>query len=512
MGCNMRCKHCGSSCTQPLPDELTHDEAIALCDDIADLGLEWITLSGGEPLTRKDWPALVRRLRERGVIPNVITNGWMCTEAVIETAREAGVGTFAISLDGLHQTHDDIRKARSFERSTGALATMAAKGVAAGVITTVNKRNIGELDGLHQLLLGLGVTNWQLQIGLPMGNLNDPHNRAMVMDPEQVEGLIDFIHARSTDERMSIYPADCLGYHSRKEIECRTRAHRSAEPLVWMGCNAGQRSFGILHNGDILGCTSVRDRSFVEGSIRKRPLKDIWYDPECFTWNRRITKNKLGEQCGSCRYGDTCRGGCPNTRLTMEGTIYADNSYCVYALGLKRARARIAEVTETSQLPELALSLIDQGENQLAGLVLERIIEDAPDDTDALSRYGYVSYTLSNFDRARWANEQVLKLRPGDLYATKGLGVVLNALGEPEQAIACLRQAVAMAAGQDPDAYHDLAAVYMQNGMHDEARAVLDQAEKQGYHLVDIDPARAPEPIGQRPGYAPGSYGGNRAG
>jgi len=27
MNCNMRCKHCGSSCEGPLPDELTTEEA-----------------------------------------------------------------------------------------------------------------------------------------------------------------------------------------------------------------------------------------------------------------------------------------------------------------------------------------------------------------------------------------------------------------------------------------------------------------------------------------------------
>ena len=39
MGCNMRCKHCGSSCENPLPDELTTEEALNLADQIADLGI-----------------------------------------------------------------------------------------------------------------------------------------------------------------------------------------------------------------------------------------------------------------------------------------------------------------------------------------------------------------------------------------------------------------------------------------------------------------------------------------
>lgn len=51
MGCNMRCKHCGSSCAEALPDELNTSEALEVCDQLKDLGLKVITLSGGEPTT-----------------------------------------------------------------------------------------------------------------------------------------------------------------------------------------------------------------------------------------------------------------------------------------------------------------------------------------------------------------------------------------------------------------------------------------------------------------------------
>ena len=53
MGCNMRCGHCGSSCEKPLPDELSTDEAFKLIDMLEDIGIEWVTLSGGEPLTKR---------------------------------------------------------------------------------------------------------------------------------------------------------------------------------------------------------------------------------------------------------------------------------------------------------------------------------------------------------------------------------------------------------------------------------------------------------------------------
>ena len=46
MGCNMRCKHCGSSCAEALPDELNTSEALEVCDQLKDLGLKVIIWRG----------------------------------------------------------------------------------------------------------------------------------------------------------------------------------------------------------------------------------------------------------------------------------------------------------------------------------------------------------------------------------------------------------------------------------------------------------------------------------
>ncbi len=56
--CNMRCIHCGTSAGKRRPDELTTEEALNLIDELAELGSEAITISGGEPLLRDDWPLL----------------------------------------------------------------------------------------------------------------------------------------------------------------------------------------------------------------------------------------------------------------------------------------------------------------------------------------------------------------------------------------------------------------------------------------------------------------------
>lgn len=471
MGCNLRCKHCGSSCEGALPDELTTEEALRLCDDIGKLGLKWITLSGGEPLTRKDWHLLADRLRQNKVVPNIITNGWYITEEILDKAAENGIGTFAISLDGLRETHDFMRKAGSFDRIMAALDLARKKKITAGVITTINKSNIGELRQLRTLLLAKGVTVWQLQIGLPMGNFAG--NEHLLISPEQVDEIIDFTFESLDNPQLSIYPADCIGYYNSREVQVRSNAYRSAKPLLWQGCTAGKRSFGILHNGDILGCTSIRDRQFIEGNIREQSLLAIWQKEENFGWSRGITKGKLGGLCTKCQYGETCLGGCPNTRLTLNSDIHSENRYCSYNVGMSRAVEKLQEV-DSHSLAELGKKFAHQGELQLAELTISKALEAAPHNADLLNYHGYVNFMLGNYAAAQKANEAVLQLDPRSAYANKGMGLSLNRLGNVEEGIRYLYKAVALADESYMDPYYDLALVLIEQQRLDEAAEVIE--------------------------------------
>ncbi len=332
--------------------------------------------------------------------------------------------------------------------------------VSSGVITTVNRRNLPELPELRELLAQVGVRYWQLQIGLPMGNF--VQNTDMVMDPQQVDAIIDFAHETMRDGRVNVYPADCVGYYNIKELQVRQQAHRTATFPLWQGCNAGKRSLGILHNGDILGCTSVRDRHFIEGNVRERPLRDIWEDPNAFAWNRQADKLKLGGNCRICQYAEQCLGGCPNTRLTMNGRMDSENIYCSYNQAMRRTKRKLAAVDDLQGLRQKAELYTRKGENQLAALALERLLEQTPDDPELLKLYGFVQFSLNNLERCREANARVLANQPDDGYANKGMGLALHRLGQTEQGIRYLRKAV----------------VYLESGHRDEARSLLAEAAK----------------------------------
>ncbi len=482
MGCNMRCKHCGSGCREALPGELTTEEALKLCDAIGELELKWVTLSGGEPTTRKDWPLIAERLSRNGVIPNLITNGWLFDEKILDQAVNAGIGTIAFSIDGLQETHDFMRRPGSYARIMQALELCRGRNINVTPITTINKKNLKELEELKHDLVIRGVKSWQVQMGFPMGNLAD--HRSLVIEPGDIDMVIDFAYQCMKEGSIEVMLGDCVGYYNLKEIEIFKK--RCQGSYSRQGCTAGKYTFGVLHNGDILGCTSIRAPEFIEGNIKNISLKDLWENPDSFSWNRNMKKEKLGGFCAKCRFGDRCLGGCANSKLTTGGSVYAENQYCSYNHNLKN-RIKLFLDKPTEELRVMGRNFAQKGYAQLAENALDIALQrnGAEHDIDLLNLYGYVSFKLGNYQAALEANEKVLQREPNHVYALKGKGLCLARMGNIEEGISNLEKAVALTDDTFMDPYLDLAIILSENSRRDDAIAVIEAGRKKSELFVE---------------------------
>ncbi len=65
-------------------------------------------MSGGEPLLHPDLDAIVHRIRERGAIATIITNGYLLTRDRIVRLNRAGLDHLQISIDNVNP--DDVSK------------------------------------------------------------------------------------------------------------------------------------------------------------------------------------------------------------------------------------------------------------------------------------------------------------------------------------------------------------------------------------------------------------------
>src|SRR6266571_5670984 len=86
----------------PRGDILTFEEIARLVDVFADLGVDKVRLTGGEPLLRKDLPRLVAMIAAEPRIRDLaITTNGILLAAEAEALRKAGIGRVTVSLDTL---------------------------------------------------------------------------------------------------------------------------------------------------------------------------------------------------------------------------------------------------------------------------------------------------------------------------------------------------------------------------------------------------------------------------
>ena len=105
--CNLRCHYCmpeDEYLWLPREDVLRFEEIAQLADLFAEVGVDRIRLTGGEPLLRRDIPDLVAQLASRPWLRDLAltTNGVLLAGAAADL-RRAGLHRITVSLDTLQR-------------------------------------------------------------------------------------------------------------------------------------------------------------------------------------------------------------------------------------------------------------------------------------------------------------------------------------------------------------------------------------------------------------------------
>lgn len=305
--------------------ELSHEEAMNVCEQIKEMGVKRAVLTGGEPLMREDWAEIAFRLTDGGVEVHIITNGYFLDKETVRKIKKAGIKKVTVSIDGTEAAHDSSRIRGSYARCVNGVKLLRTEQIPFWIATTVTKDNLSILPGLAEELLELEAEHWSIQAGLPFGNMK----KEKVLSANEIEQLIDICHEISSQSGMKIYLGESIGYYSCKEALIRSKALGTDKIPVFRGCPAGITTLDIACNGDILGI-SLCVSGFREGSLRERTLREIWEDPNAFSWRRNMTAKDLKGACAGCTYGELCMGGCPAVRYSLTGDIFGENQMCIY--------------------------------------------------------------------------------------------------------------------------------------------------------------------------------------
>jgi radical SAM protein with 4Fe4S-binding SPASM domain len=349
--CDLACRHCSSRAGHARPDELTTAEALSVVSQLGDLGVREVTLIGGEAYLREDWLAIVRAIRLHGMECTMVTGGRGLTRERARGAKDAGLMSVSVSVDGAPATHDMLRRLEGgHEAALAAMHNLALEGVQVSANSQIARPNRRELPAIFDAIAAAGAHSWQIQITVAGGRAAD--DPSLLLEPYhllEVMPAVARLKAKADARGLRIWPGNNLGYYGPFEALLRgdlPGGHRGS-------CGAGRFSIGIESNGAVKGCPSLPSATYVGGSVRDDLLKDIWERAEPIQFTRGDRRPELWGHCATCYYADDCLGGCSWTAHSLLGRR-GNNPYCHHRALELLARDRRERVVQVTKAPGTA--------------------------------------------------------------------------------------------------------------------------------------------------------------
>lgn len=339
--CDHACTHCGSRAGVARETELTTEQALRVVAELAEMGTRECVLIGGEAYLHEGFLDIVRALKAADITPVMTTGGRAIDRELALKMREAGLERVSVSIDGLEAVHDKMRARRgSFQGALSALASLRSAGIQIHANTNFNRLNEGDLEGLYEVLRAQGVGAWQVQMTSPLGRAAD--RPEMLLQPWELTNLLPRIaklKERGFREGLLVMPGNNMGYFGPEEALLRSPIEGGTDHF--RGCVAGRYVMGIESDGAVKGCPSLQTSHYVGGTLREKPLSEIWNDAPELAFTRARTTDDLWGFCKTCPYAELCMGGCSFTAHAFFGKP-GNNPYCHYR-AMEHARRGLRE-------------------------------------------------------------------------------------------------------------------------------------------------------------------------
>jgi radical SAM protein with 4Fe4S-binding SPASM domain len=295
--CNERCVHCYLDHDDH--GEMTTAEIKDLLDQLADAGVFFLTLSGGEILVRNDFFEILEYAREKSFCVKLKTNALLIGKKEADRIRSLDVESVQVSIYSHRAAvHDAITKAPgSLARSIRAIRFMRQEGLHVIIANVLMVQNFSDYPGVRALAAELGV---QCTIDPTITPMMDG-NRGILslgIDRDSLSQVIrDPALAGDTTE------------------SCNPSIGPDEEVLDSTPCSAGHTSCYVSPYGDVFPCVQF---PLPTGNVRKTKFIDIWNGSPQMNEVRSITIRDLSG-CSVCVHGGTCTR-CPGLAF-MEGNM-----------------------------------------------------------------------------------------------------------------------------------------------------------------------------------------------
>lgn len=320
--CQQCCKHCYVFDEKTYELERKRELPLEKCKEIIDDFKSFcntlhvkgeIAFTGGDPMLKENLFDLLDYTYENKLIIHLLGNPFLIDDAVAEKLKKHHVSRYQVSLDGLKEKHDYLRKPGSFDETIRAIKVLRNHGIQVGVMFTLSKFNKDDLIPLMDVVSELEVTAFTFARICGVGNGTGLIHE--IITPQEYKKLLLEWDAHAAE----LYEKGTKSYFGRKDhlFKLLDYDKGSLKPAgdkdtIYAGCTMGITGIILLSDGTVMAC-----RRFPSpvGKLPDQKLLDVFLNSKELNEYRKIENL---EKCSKCELLRFCRG-CPAVSYGQHG-------------------------------------------------------------------------------------------------------------------------------------------------------------------------------------------------
>jgi len=305
---------CTTDCIYCYANRLLHpimntEKILEIIEEMHEGGVINITLTGGDILTRKDWPCILRKLREYGYFPYISTKTPL-DECEIIILRELGYDEIQFSLDTnseeilrqmVNAPAGYFQKVKEFFENSG---KHGLNILVRSVLTRLNA-DIELVKDFYEFLVSFdAVRQWTITPAFFSSYKAESYKKLEVQNKD-LRNIYQFVQQSGLKLKIGLNKISEDGY--------KLKATETIDDFVRTNqiCAANSSGLSILANGKCTVCEMLYEEDeYLLGDVNNNSIREIWNSKKAL--NLYALKQQSIDQsspCASCDVFSKCRNG-----------------------------------------------------------------------------------------------------------------------------------------------------------------------------------------------------------
>lgn len=293
--CNFKCVHCYETIER---DNKLHlfptEKLLKVIDDLVEMGVISVFLTGGEAMLRSDFDQIYMYLRKKGILTAILTNGSTINEDRCRLFQQYVPRMIDISIYGAsEETYEKVTGQKNmFQKVMNNLELLKRYGIPFQLKTVLLSINKHELSSMRE------IAN-KFDVPFKFFTVIRPYNDGDRKPVNYMLSIDEIVQLEQNDEDILNYFADKKTNRVSSEL-----SERQKMQCTYL-CRIAKNSFFISFDGILNGCVRSRRKGF---DLLRGNFEEGWeYLQKTFVESKEDKTFKCSK-CKIMNYCDFCPG------------------------------------------------------------------------------------------------------------------------------------------------------------------------------------------------------------